>query len=184
MPSDPTRTELFDLYKFAIDEYRFEVRLNWDRSMYYITFNTGIVAVGAGLLKLGSDGIVNLFIAGIFLLGCSSSIMGILALRKGQAYYLRAIHKKTLIEDILGLTATIPHYAGDANLSIGTTIGQTCRTSILHQTDQFLATGLRRGSIVFYVASFLGLLSGVNVAGVAIAIVLYIGHRQQYIPWP
>jgi hypothetical protein len=66
--------------------------------MYYITFNTALVAAGAGLLKLGDHGIVTLFIAGIFVLGCCSSIIGILAIRKGHQYYLRAIYKKTLIE--------------------------------------------------------------------------------------
>jgi hypothetical protein len=82
LPDELSRTQIFDLYKLAFDEYRFEIRLNWDRSMYYITFNTGLVAAGAGLLKLGDNGAVDLFIAGIFLLGCFSSMMGILALRK------------------------------------------------------------------------------------------------------
>jgi hypothetical protein len=111
VPDQCSRAELFDLYKLAIDEYRFEVRLNWDRSMYYITFNTGIVAVGAGLLKLGDNGIVNLFVAGIFILGCCSSVMGILAIRKGHQYYRRSVYKKTLIEDVLGLATPISEYS-------------------------------------------------------------------------
>ena len=186
MPDQCSRAELFDLYKLAIDEYRFEVRLNWDRSMYYITFNTGIVAVGAGLLKLGDNGIVNLFVAGIFILGCCSSVMGILAIRKGHQYYRRSVYKKTLIEDVLGLAAPISQYSStDANLSIGTTSGQARRTAILFQTEQFLSDGLlRRGRIVFYVAFFLGLLALMNLFGVVTAIGLYLIGRHPYIPWP
>jgi hypothetical protein len=137
-------------------------------------------------LKLGDYGIVDLFIAGIFALGFLSSILGIFALQKGHQYYLRAIYMKTLIEDVLGLTTPIREYSGDANLAIGTTPGQTRRIQILYQTDEFLNTGLlRRGSIVFYVACFLGLLSLVNAAGGTLAVVLYATHRQPpYIPWP
>jgi hypothetical protein len=186
VPEQCTRAELFDLYKLAIDEYRFEVRLNWDRSMYYITFNTGIVAAGAGLLKFGENGIVDLFVAGIFLLGCCSSIMGILAVRKGHAYYRRSVYKRTLIEDVLGLAMPIGQHSGvDANLAIGTTSGQARRTTILFRTDQYLSGGLlRAGSIVFYVACFLGLLALVNAFGIVTAVVLYLVHRHSYIPWP
>lgn len=153
MPDPCSRPELFDLYKLAIDEYRFEVRLNWDRSMYYVTFNTGIVAAGAGLLKFGDNGILNLFVAGIFLLGCCSSIMGILAIRKGHLYYRRSVYKKTLIEDVLGLATPVGQYSSaDANLAIGTTSGQARRTTILFQADRYLGVGLLPAwSIVFYV---------------------------------
>jgi hypothetical protein len=158
VPDQCSRAELFDLYKFAIDEYRFEVRLNWDRSMYYITFNTGIVAAGTGLLKFGDNGIVNLFVAGIFLLGCCGSVMGILAIRKGHLYYRRSVYKKTLIEDVLGLATPISQYSSpDANLTIGTTSGQASRTAILFQTDQYLSTGfLRRGAYRVLRSHFLG----------------------------
>jgi hypothetical protein len=170
----------------AVDEYRFEVRLNWDRSMYYITFNTAIIAAGAGLLKLGDNGLVNLFVAAIFFLGCSCSILGILALRKGHAYYRRCIYKKTLIEEVLGIASPLATYSGeDANLAVGTTPGQARRTFILNQTDRYLNKGiLRRGNVVFYVACFLGLLAVVNVAGIAVAFSVFMSHRAPYIPWP
>jgi hypothetical protein len=186
VPNERSRAELFDLYKLAIDEYRFEVRLNWDRSMYYITFNTGVVAADAGLLKFGDDGIVNLFVAGIFVLGCCSSIMGILAIRKGHLYYRRAVYKKTLIEDVLGLATPLDQYSSaDANLAIGTTSGQARRTTILLQTDQYLDTGMpRRGSVLFYVCFFLGLLALVHASGIVTAVILYLIHRHPYIPWP
>ena len=100
-PDPLSADRLFDLYKIAVDEYRFAVRLNWDRSMYYLTFNTALLGGAAGLLKLG-DGQMNPYIGAIFMLGSISSILGVFAVRKGHEYYLRATHKKTLIEDLLG----------------------------------------------------------------------------------
>jgi len=45
-------TNFSSSYKVAVDEYRFEVKLGWDRAMYYMVFNTAIISVGTGLLKL------------------------------------------------------------------------------------------------------------------------------------
>ena len=37
---DPLPPEkLLELYKIALDEYRFEVRLGWDRTTYFLLLN-------------------------------------------------------------------------------------------------------------------------------------------------
>lgn len=51
MPESLSSDLLLSLYKIAVEEYRFEVTLNWDRTAYYLTLNSGLVAVAAGLLK-------------------------------------------------------------------------------------------------------------------------------------
>jgi len=56
MPA-PERDELFTLYRIAIDEYRFEVKLNTDRMMHYVIFNSAIITVAHGPLKNG-DGLL------------------------------------------------------------------------------------------------------------------------------
>lgn len=43
------RAELLRLYEIAVEEYRFQVRLNWNRAQYLLGFNTAVIAVGAGL---------------------------------------------------------------------------------------------------------------------------------------
>lgn len=53
--ADPSREELVDLYKLAVDEYRFQVNLNWDGSKYFLAFNTAVIGVGAGLIKVGHN---------------------------------------------------------------------------------------------------------------------------------
>jgi hypothetical protein len=36
-------TVLLELYKAAVEEYRFQVNLNWDRSKFYLVLNPGLI---------------------------------------------------------------------------------------------------------------------------------------------
>jgi len=92
--------QLLELYRVAVDEYRFEVKLGWDRAMYYMVFNTAIISVGTGLLKLEDLPAGHWLIAAIFLVGVCSSLIGRRAIRKGHEYYRRTIVKKTLSSKI------------------------------------------------------------------------------------
>ena len=42
-----------ELYKIAVEEYRFQVKLNWDRTAYHLTLSSGLIAIAVGLLKVG-----------------------------------------------------------------------------------------------------------------------------------
>lgn len=168
MVSPPNPEQLLDLYRIAIDEYRFEVKLGWDRAMYYMVFNTAIVSIATGLLKLDNPRVVYLFIAGIFLLGCVTSLMGVKAVTRCHEYYRRTVVKKTLIEDLLGLTTPLADYSGHT-LTIGTTAGQGDHIQILQNTEPWVGRRLRRYSIMFWVTSLLRLLAGINLLGVFVA---------------
>ena len=67
----PYRNELLDLYKVAVEEYRFQVQLNWDRTKYLLGFNTAIIGVGTGLIKIGSHSAATPLLIGIFFRGTS-----------------------------------------------------------------------------------------------------------------
>ena len=69
MPTTLSTDQLIELYRIAVDEYRFEVKLNWDRTMYYMVFNSAIISIATGLLKLDNPPIVYLFVGAIFFLG-------------------------------------------------------------------------------------------------------------------
>jgi hypothetical protein len=165
--------KLWDLYKIAIDEYRFEIKLGWDRTMFYMVFNSAMVSVAAGLLKLENPPIVYAFIGGIFLLGCFTSLMGVGAIAKSHEYYRRTVVKKTVIEDILGLTAPLNDYPGRHTLTIGTTLGQEDRFQILHNTEHWVARGLRRYSIAFWFTWLLRLIAAINFVGIFVALYVY-----------
>jgi hypothetical protein len=133
-----TAEQLLNLYRIAIDEYRFEVRLNWDRTTFHLTLNSGLLAVATGLLKLGSTSFVNVIVAGVFFIGMCAALIGIQTMRKGHEYYRRTIVKKTLLEELLGLTKPLEEYPGRPTLTIGTTKGQSEHYQILHHTEKWV----------------------------------------------
>jgi len=89
--------KLLDLYKIAIDEYRFEVRLGWDRTTYFLVLNSAILSVATGLLKLDNPLVVYLFIALLFAFGVGTSLIGSMSITKAHEYYRRAVVKKTVM---------------------------------------------------------------------------------------
>src|SRR5882724_11496221 len=99
---DLSKDDLLNLYKIALEEYRFQVRLNWDRTTYHLTLSSGLIAIAAGLLKFGGTSPVNLTVAGVFFIGMCVSVIGIKTILKGHEYYRHTIVKKTLLEDQLG----------------------------------------------------------------------------------
>ena len=162
-----------DLYKIAVEEYRFQVRLNWDRTAYHLTLSSGLIAIAVGLLKIGSAPIVDLFVAGVFLVGLLASMIGIQTIRKGHEYYRRTIVKKTLLEDDLGLTKPLEEYEGRLSRSISTTASQNEQLQILHNTEEWLKRPLR-GSITGWIVFILVLFCFANGLGIAGSLWLYL----------
>lgn len=48
---DPQEAEQWrrDLYRVSVDEYRFQVNVNWGRTQYLLAFNAALLAAGAAL---------------------------------------------------------------------------------------------------------------------------------------
>ena len=164
-----------ELYKIAIDEYRFVVSLGWDRAKHYVLFNSAVVSVGTGLLTLQQPESIHLLVALLFGSGCVTCWIGASAVETAHGYYRASIHKKTLIEEELGLGQGLEGHSYErANLSVGTTKSQREREEILHNTDEWLNRGLRRGTVVYRVRAMLYLLLAVDVVGIAVAINVFL----------
>lgn len=172
--ADPFPSEkLLELYKIALDEYRFEVRLGWDRTTYFLVLNSAILTVATGLLKLDNPPIVYGLIALLFLFGAAISSIGSKSITKAHEYYRRTVVKKTLIEELLGLSGQVPEYQGQ-NLAIGTTIGQNERIQILGDPEGWVNRKHRRTAITFWLRWILRGMAAVDVAGAVITgMVLY-----------
>jgi len=180
--AERSREELFELYKIAIDEYRFEVKLNTDRMIHYIVANSALLSVATGLLKLDGAHAVNLFVALVFVTGALTSYLGIRAIRKGHQYYHRTI-LKTVIEDLLGFTASVKEHS-EVTLAIGTTKGQAEIVRILQSPRAWLsACEPKPGSIVHAAVLILGLMQGMDIFGAIVTLILLF-HPLPYIPWP
>jgi hypothetical protein len=87
--ADPSREEFLDLYKVAVDEYRFQVSLNWDRSKYFLAFNTAVIGVGTGLIKVGNN-VATPLLVGIFGVGLVAAGLSAIAVRLQHGYYRSA----------------------------------------------------------------------------------------------
>jgi hypothetical protein len=99
----PNRDELLALYRLALEEYRFQVRLNWDRSQYFLVLNVGIIAAATGLAKLGGPDALKYLSALLFLSGMVACAVGIHAIRRGHGYYRNTVYQVTALEMALSL---------------------------------------------------------------------------------
>lgn len=102
---DPRRNELLELYKLALDDYRFQVQLNQSRSQYFLVLNIGIISVASGLISMASGPYAGL-IALIYVVGCLFSVFSIVALHVQRKFYKSARHQKSHFEDMLELRDT------------------------------------------------------------------------------
>lgn len=82
------RSERRELYRLAVEEYRFQVQLNWDRAKYFLGFNTAVIAAATGLFKVGAtaDGLV----VGLFVVGLVSALLSAGIMRVQHDYYRSA----------------------------------------------------------------------------------------------
>ena len=171
MTSSRREDLLLDLYRVAIDEYRFEVRLGWERTSQLLTLDSGLLAANVGLIQLGDDkgrlGSAAL-VAVVGLLGVGVSLLGILIVIASRAYYERTKVKKTFVEKRLGLLQPHPDHASAlTNLAVTTTEGMADVDAMLEDPEAWLAHRhfrWRRRTITNYTAWLFALLAVVHGA--------------------
>jgi hypothetical protein len=110
------RAERLELYKIAVEEYRFQVQLNWDRAKYLLGFNTVIIGVGTGLVKVSGEAPRPLLI-GIFVVGFFAALLSACATYLQHRYYRVTRDKMLTIGQQLQLreaeVATTPGARGE-----------------------------------------------------------------------
>lgn len=155
----------------AIEEYRFEVRLNWDRMLYYAVVSSGVIAVAAGLIKDAKSPAVLVLCGTLFVLGAILSVIGIIAIHKGRDYYQATIFKKTLYEEVLGLNEVVSGQTNpEATLAIATTQGMQEAAAILKgRPPKALLKRLFRHRVVSYFMWFLMILAVIDAVGAVYA---------------
>jgi len=172
----PTPDQLLELYKVAIEEYRFQVKLNNDRLLHLTVFNIALLSAGAGLVKVGGPRLGSLLVATIFLAGFCTSLIGARAVRTFHEYYRRTVYKKTVYEELLGLTQAreLPN-GGTADLAIGSTDSHGDRHQILTNTEQWVRRPLGVFSVVGGFRLTLSILAVLHVFGAVAAITIAFG---------
>ena len=171
LPS-PLREQLIELYKIAIDEYRFQVKLNNDRLLHFAVFNVAVLSAGIGLLKLNSGSrFGNLLVASIFIAGCCTSCIGALAIQKFHGYYRRTVYKKAVYEELLGLNQSydLPN-GGRSSLAIGTTESHGDLHEILTRTEDWVRRPIPHTTVVGGFRITLWIVAGLHLLG-AVAVI-------------
>lgn len=101
-PANQGREELLELYKLALEDYRFQVQLNWGRSQYFLVLNIGIIGIATGIVQIGR-GEISILVAGMYLAGFLFCIFSVAALQAQRKYYISARDQKKRFEDELNL---------------------------------------------------------------------------------
>jgi hypothetical protein len=87
----------------VLQEYRFQVQLNWDRAKHFLVFNTATLAAAVALYKSGSTGPIKGGVSALLLLSALNSLVGQHSVDVGHRYYQSARDLKTRLEKKLGL---------------------------------------------------------------------------------
>ncbi len=100
-----------ELYRAAVEEYRFQVQFNWSRTQYLLAFNVIILAAAVGL---GSRS--NVLAVLVFVLGACAAVLSYLAGHTQHQYYRAARDRVKRLEGAFGIT-------GDRALDTTSTMG-------------------------------------------------------------
>jgi hypothetical protein len=100
---DPPLTEdrLWDHYRICLEEYRFQVDLNWRRSQYFFVLNAALLVAATGLLASARPPAVIALV--LFILGALVAGMSIRATTTQHDYYRAVRDTKGSVEKRLGL---------------------------------------------------------------------------------
>lgn len=147
-------TILLELYSSAVEEYRFQVNLNWDRNKFYVLLNSGLITATCGLLRIPGFKFAEFLTVPLFLLGLLSGWIGLTTLLKGIEYRRRIIYQKSQIEQKLS------ELTGQELFPIVTTKGMREVKEV--DLDEFVNRPPRVGTISYFLAILFVLLMLVN----------------------
>lgn len=120
-PDEP-QAWLWDQYKVAIDEYRFQVDLNWRRTQYFFALNAAVLVAAIGLLRTGADLPAVVEVAPFFV-GVATSLLALAANSTQKEYYRATQDTKRALEQRLGLgelaTRTTPGMGSKRKRKLG-----------------------------------------------------------------
>lgn len=120
-PDDGGGVPPADVYKVAVDEYRFQAQYNWSRTQYMLVFNTGILAAATAVASRSGHSA-----ALVFLLGVVVASVSVLVVRTQHDYYRAARDRMRRVEVAVGIPA-------DQRTDSTSTLGGRRRTASVNQ---------------------------------------------------
>jgi len=101
LTSAPSEETLARQYDRALEEYRFQVDLNWRRSEYFFVLNVGVLIASATMFS--SEDVPRVLVAALFLVGVLLAGLSFLANDVQHRYYRSARKRKRELEERLDL---------------------------------------------------------------------------------
>ena len=119
-----------DLYRLAVEEYRFQAQFNWTRTQYLLGFNVAILAAGTAV-----SGSFGGFALPVFLLGAVAGVLTLLVMRQQADYYRAARERVRRLEE---------RYAVDPDARVDTTstLGDRARAVSVKQLVNLLTSAV------------------------------------------
>jgi hypothetical protein len=87
-----------DVYKIAVDEYRFQAQFNWSRTQYLLAFNVGILAAATAVASRPGRSA-----ALVFILGALTAVLSMMVVKVQHGYYRAARDHMRRIEEAVAL---------------------------------------------------------------------------------
>lgn len=155
------------LYGRALEEYRFQVQLNWDRTKFFLLVNTTVLGAAAALAELLDTPVGGLLALLLFVVGAFVAWLGAQVTREGKRHYRAAVVKKTLLERELGLLDAPGLAADQATFATGASVSRSRAARILADVDAYVSDRVRPRSITGDVVILFWLLLALDLAGAA-----------------
>lgn len=125
-----------DIYKVAVDEYRFQAQYNWSRTQYLLALNVGILTAGAAVASQGGGGA-----APVFLLGVVAAVLSGVAVRTQHDYYRAARDRMRRVEEAL----RVPK---NQQMDTTSTLGQRPRFVSVNRVVYLLLAAIAAANVV------------------------------------
>jgi hypothetical protein len=139
LPQEPTNGDGLppaELYKLALDEYRFQAQFNWSRTQYLLAFNAAILtAASAVASRPGRSAAL------VFVLGAAAALLSLVAVRTQHGYYRAARDRMRRIEKATGIAA-------EHQIDTTATMGERQRAVSVNQVVYLLLGSMAVANIV------------------------------------
>jgi hypothetical protein len=125
-----------EVYKVAVEEYRFQAEFNWSRTQYMLVFNAGILAAASAVGSRPGHGA-----ALVFGLGAVAACLSLFVVRTQHDYYRAARDRMRRIEVAVGVPV-------DQRIDTTATLGGRRRRVSVNQLVYVLLGAVALGDLV------------------------------------
>ena len=135
-PTDGGEVPPADLYKVAVEEYRFQAQFNWSRTQYLLAFNAAILSAATAVASRPGRSA-----ALVFVLGAVAALLSALAVHTQHGYYRAARDRMRRVEEALG----VPQ---DERTDTTATLGGRHRVASVNQVVYLLFAAIAVADVV------------------------------------